>query len=132
VALMYGYGYGLGVNTLWLVPLAVLAMAVALAFGLWLSALNVLYRDVQYVIPFLIQLWMFISPVAYVVKLHGYANIIYGLNPLTGVIEGFRWALLGGTPPGRMFALSCGIVAFLLVTGLIYFKRMERSFADVV
>ena len=121
--------------TILTIPLfALLAVVTALAVSLWLSALNVQYRDVQYMIPFLIQAWMYASPVAYSAGLipSGPWRIIYGLNPLAGVIQGFRWALLGGNPPDELMAISVVIVFVLLVRGLYYFKRMERTFADVV
>jgi len=117
------------------IPLFVmLAVLTALAVSLWLSALNVQYRDVQYMIPFLIQAWMYISPVVYSAGLipTGPWRIIYGLNPLAGVIQGFRWALLGGNPPGELMAISVIMVLLLLLSGLYYFRRMERTFADVV
>ncbi len=117
------------------IPLFVLlAILTAMAVSLWLSALNVQYRDVQYMIPFLIQAWMYASPVAYSVGLvpTGIWRIIYGLNPLAGVIQGFRWALLGGNPPDELLAISVIIVFSLLVSGLFYFRRMEKTFADVV
>lgn len=106
----------------------------ALGVGLWLSALNVKYRDVQHVIPFLVQVWMFVSPVVYSVGLipQGPWRFLYGLNPLTGVIQGFRWALIGGEPPGGLIFVSAGGVILLFVSGLFYFKKMERIFADVV
>jgi lipopolysaccharide transport system permease protein len=116
-------------------PLFVLlAIASALAVSLWLSALNVLYRDVQYLIPFLVQLWMFVSPVIYPIDKipPGVLRIAFSLNPMTGVIGGFRWALLGQPFPGRYLWISLAAVAVLLVGGLFYFKRMERVFADVV
>ncbi len=117
------------------IPLFVLlAVLTALAVSLWLSALNVQYRDVQYMIPFLIQAWMYASPVAYSAGLvpSGPWRIIYGLNPLAGVIQGFRWALVGGNPPDELMAISVVMVLLLLVSGLYYFRRMERTFADVV
>lgn len=117
------------------IPLFVLlAILTALAVSLWLSALNVKYRDVQYMIPFLIQAWMYASPVAYSADLvpTGPWRILYGLNPLAGVIQGFRWALLGGNPPDELMAVSVAIVLLLLVSGFYYFRRMERTFADVV
>ncbi len=117
------------------IPLFVLlAVLTALAVSLWLSALNVQYRDVQYMIPFLIQAWMYASPVAYSAGLvpTGPWRIIYGLNPLAGVIQGFRWALVGGNPPNELMAISVMVVLLLLISGLYYFRRMERSFADVV
>ena len=111
-----------------------LALLTALAVGLWLAALNVQYRDVQYAIPFLIQAWMYASPVAYSAGLipSGIWRIVYGLNPLAGVIQGFRWALVGGTPPDELMVVSVVIVIILLISGLFYFRRMEKTFADVV
>ncbi len=111
-----------------------LALAAAFGIGLWLSALNVRYRDVNYIIPFVIQVWLYASPVAYSSTLiPAQWQWLYGLNPLTGVIEGFRWALLGTSwEPGGLILLSALIVAFVLVAGLVYFHRMEDSFADIV
>lgn len=126
------------VNFTWMIltiPLfTLLAIFTALAVSLWLSALNVQYRDVQHLIPFLIQAWMYASPVAYSAGLipTGPWRIIYGLNPLAGVIQGFRWALLGASPPDELLIVSVVIVLILLVTGLYYFRRMERTFADVI
>jgi lipopolysaccharide transport system permease protein len=112
---------------------AALAVATALAVGLWLSALNVEYRDVRYTIPFLTQFWLFVTPIAYPSTLIPEAfRPLYGLNPMAGVVEGFRWALLGANPPGPMLWVSVGTVVLLLVGGLMYFRRMERTFADVV
>jgi lipopolysaccharide transport system permease protein len=114
-----------------LVAFAILA---ALAVGLWLSALNVRYRDVRYTIPFLTQFWMFVTPVAYPARLVPEAyRPLYGLNPMAGVVEGFRWALLGtDAPDWGMLVVSASVVAGLLIGGLFYFRRMERTFADVV
>ena len=110
-----------------------LAVATALAVGLWLSALNVQYRDVRYTIPFLTQFWLFATPIAYSSSLVPERwRALYGLNPMAGVVEGFRWALLGKEPPGPLIAVSAIVVILLLVGGLYYFRRMERSFADVV
>ena len=111
----------------------ILAVATALAVGLWLSALNVQYRDVRYTIPFLTQFWLFATPIAYPSSLVPEQwRAWYGLNPMAGVVEGFRWALLGKEPPGPMLAVSIVVVVLLLVGGLYYFRRMEKSFADVV
>jgi lipopolysaccharide transport system permease protein len=113
---------------------ALLALACALAVGLWLSALTVQYRDVRYTLTFLCQFWMFASPVAYPSSLvpEGW-RVWYGLNPMVGVIEGFRWGMLGNAePPGLMLWVSVGTVAVLLIGGLFYFRRMEKTFADVV
>jgi lipopolysaccharide transport system permease protein len=111
-----------------------LAIMTALAVGLWSSALNVRYRDVGSIIPFLVQIWMYASPVAYPVSMVPEKwRLIYSLNPMVGVIEGFRWALLGNHRPDFMaMILSAAVVAFLLVGGIVYFKKMEQSFADVI
>ncbi len=111
-----------------------LAIMTSLAVSLWLSALNVQYRDIGQTIPFLVQIWMYASPVAYSASLvpAGKWRVIYGLNPMAGVIQGFRWALLGGHPPDALLSASIAMVLVLLVGGLYYFKRMERTFADVV
>ncbi len=111
-----------------------LAIASALAVGLWLSALNVQYRDVRYVLPFLNQLWMFATPIAYSSSLVPQAwRTWYGLNPMVGVVEGFRWALLGTTSEvGSAIVVSSIVVVVLLFGGLVYFRRVEKTFADVV
>ena len=111
-----------------------LALATALAVGLWLSALNVQYRDVRYTIPFLVQAWLFATPVAYPSSLvPARWRALYGLNPMAGVIEGFRWALLGKAQgPGPLLLVSVVMVAGLLMGGLFYFRRVERTFADIV
>ena len=111
-----------------------LAVLTALGVGLWLSALNAIYRDVRYVIPFLVQFWLFASPVAYPSTLVPMRwRWLYGLNPMAGVIEGFRWALTGhGQPPNIMLAVSAGMVLLLVVGGLAFFHRMEGTIADVV
>jgi lipopolysaccharide transport system permease protein len=117
------------------IPIFVLlAILTTLALSLWLSALNVQYRDVQYIIPFLIQVWMYASPVAYSAGLipAGPWRIIYGLNPMAGVIQGFRWALLGTKPPDVLLPISVVMVLLFLVSGLYYFRHMEKTFADVV
>ena len=112
----------------------ILAVATALSVGLWLSALNVQYRDVRYTIPFLTQFWLFATPVAYSSSLVPESwRALYGLNPMAGVVEGFRWALLGKTEgPGALLAVSIIVVVALLIGGLYYFRRMEKTFADVV
>jgi len=118
----------------WLPAFLLLAFATSLGVGLWLSALNVQYRDVRYTVPFLTQLWLFATPVIYPSSaVHGPWRIILGLNPMTGVVEGFRWALLGiGAAPGGMIYTSMGVTLLLIITGAIYFKRMEKTFADIV
>ena len=122
-------------NWLWLPLLVVFALMTALAIGLWLSALNVQYRDVQHMIPFLLTVWMYASPVAYsidIIQVSPFWRMVYGLNPMAGVIQGFRWALLGSNPPDGLMAVSVVVVIVLLVSGLFYFRRMERNFADTV
>jgi len=111
-----------------------LAVLTALGVGLWLSALNAIYRDVRYVVPFLIQFWMFASPVAYPSSLVPERwRWLYGLNPMAGVIEGFRWSLTGtGQPPHAMLAVSTAMVLILLAGGVVYFQKMEGVIADVV
>jgi lipopolysaccharide transport system permease protein len=111
-----------------------LAVLTALAVGLWLSGLNVRYRDVGHTIPFLIQLWMFASPVVYPVSLIPEKwRLLYSLNPMAGVIEGFRWALLGKESPDfRIIAVSAVMVFLLLIPAIAYFKYTERTFADVI
>jgi len=110
-----------------------LALAAALAVGLWLSALNVKYRDVRYAIPFLAQFWLFITPVAYSSTLvPDKWQILYGVNPMVGVVDGFRWALLGKTPPGPMLVVSMVATVLLLAGGLFFFRRMEKSLADII
>jgi lipopolysaccharide transport system permease protein len=111
-----------------------LALITALGVGLWLSALNVIYRDINYIIPFLTQFWLFVTPIAYPASIIPEEwQLIYALNPMAGVVEGFRWALLGSnTAPSPMIAVSATISVMILITGLFYFRRMERTFADIV
>jgi lipopolysaccharide transport system permease protein len=134
IGLMAAYGIVPTWQIVFLPLFVLLALAAAVAVSLWLSALNVLYRDVQYAIPFLVQLWMFVSPVIYPISdiPAGPLRIAFALNPMTGVIGGFRWALLGQQFPGGLMWISLVVVVVLLVGGLFYFKRMERVFADVV
>jgi lipopolysaccharide transport system permease protein len=123
------------VNVIFLPVFLLLALITALGVGIWLAALNVEYRDVRYVVPFLVQIWLFATPIAYASSLlHGAAaETLYGLNPMVGVVEGFRWALLGThVQVGPPVVLSVLVSLTLLVTGALYFRRMERTFADVV
>jgi lipopolysaccharide transport system permease protein len=131
--MMFYYGYPPTIQILWLPAFILLALMTALGVGLWLSAINVRYRDVRYVIPFVIQLWLFASPVVYSSNLLPEKfQIIYGLNPMAGVIEGFRWALLGTEPPGFLIAISVIIVVIILISGTFYFRRSEKTFADLI
>lgn len=134
LAVMRFYGLVPTARILWVLLLLTLAFAAAVGAGLWLSALNVQYRDVRYVLPFLVQLWLLATPIAYPSRLLGEPwRTLYGLNPMAGVVEGFRWALLGtGGPPGPLIAVSAASALALLASGLFYFRRMERTFADVV
>jgi len=130
--MMFFYGYLPTLRMLWLPAFLVLALITALGVGLWLSALNIKYRDLRYVIPFLIQIWLFASPVVYSSSLlPNQFQLVYALNPMAGVIEGFRWALLGTEPPGSMITVSFAIVLLILISGAFYFRRCEKSFADV-
>ena len=133
IIMMAYYGFVPTINVIFLPLLVVFAMMTSLAVGLWLSALNVKYRDFQYTVPFLIQIWMFASPVVYPASMVPQQfQFLYALNPMTGVIEGFRWALLGTNPPTTMIFISLGVVIALLVSGVFYFRRMEQFFADIV
>ena len=133
VGMLFYYGIVPTTAALLLPAFVALAAATSLGVGLWLSALNVQYRDVRYTIPFLVQFWLFITPVAYSSSLvPPQWRAVYGLNPMTGVVDGFRWALLGkAAPQGAMLLVSAGSVVALLIGGLFYFRRMERRFADV-
>lgn len=133
LGIMLGYGIVPSARALWVLPLLVLAFVTALGVGLWLSALNVQFRDVRYVLPFLAQIWLLATPIAYPSSLLSEPwRTVYGLNPMAGVVEGFRWALLGTAAPGPILAASCLAALALLVSGALYFRRMERTFADVV
>ena len=128
-----GYQFVWSPALLALLPLLLLALVSALGVSLWLSALNVLYRDVGYVLPFLTQIWFFITPIVYASSaVDERLRLLYALNPMTGVIEGFRWALLGTPAPGGMVWLSVLVSFVVLVSGLFYFRRFERSFADEI
>ena len=111
-----------------------LAVATSLGVGFWLSALNVQFRDVRYTIPFLVQAWLFATPIAYPSSLLDEPwRTLYGINPMVGVVEGFRWALLGtDTAPGPIILVSSVVAVALLVSGAFYFRRLEKTFADVV
>lgn len=133
LGMMAFYGIVPTWNIVWLPAFLLLAVVTALGVGLWLSAMNVQYRDIHYAVPFLVQFWMFGSPVTYPTSIVPEQwRTLYGLNPMVGVIEGFRWALLGtGTPPGLITAASVLVALVLLFSGLFYFRHMEKTFADV-
>jgi lipopolysaccharide transport system permease protein len=135
LAMMAYYGiYPQWAILLWLPLLLLLALVTALGCGLWLSALNVKYRDVRYIVTFLTQLWMFATPVLYPASLlAGRWRLVYSLNPMVGVVEGFRWALLRTeTAPRLSIMISATMALLILVTGTFYFRRMEKTFADIV
>jgi lipopolysaccharide transport system permease protein len=132
--LMAIYGRAPSINALWLPVFVLMAMATATGVGLWLSAFNAKYRDVRYTLPFIVQAWLFITPVAYPSSLLDEPwRTVYGLNPMVGVVEGFRWGLLGtDTPPDTMALVSVAAAFVVLVTGAFYFRKLESTFADVV
>ena len=133
LGMMLFYGTFPTVNIIWLPFLLLLAFITALGVGLWLSALNVQFRDVRYTVPFLTQFWLFATPIAYPSSLLSEPwRTLYGINPMVGVVEGFRWALLGtDTAPGAIIIVSSLVALALLVGGAFYFRRMEKTFADV-
>jgi lipopolysaccharide transport system permease protein len=132
--MMLYYGTLPTANIVWMPFLVLLEIVTALGVGLWFSALNVQFRDVRYVVPFLTQVWLFATPIAYPsTLLPEHWRMVYALNPMVGVIEGFRWGMLGTeTAPGPMIMISALVSAFLMATGILYFRRMERTFADRV
>ncbi len=134
IGMMVYFGIMPTVNVFWLPLLLLLAFSTSLGVSLWLAALNVRFRDVQYVIPFLTQFWLFATPIAYPSSLlHEPWRTVYGLNPMVGVVEGFRWALLGtDTAPGPIVLVSATVTVVTLITGAFFFRRMEKTFADVV
>jgi lipopolysaccharide transport system permease protein len=132
--MLFFYGFTPSTAVLWIPALILLTVATSLGAGLWLSAFNVRFRDVRYVIPFLVEIWLLATPIAYPSSLlPDRWRAIYALNPMVGVVEGFRWALLGtGTAPGPMVLISSGAAVLMVVTGVFVFRRMERNLADVV
>jgi lipopolysaccharide transport system permease protein len=134
LGMMLYYGLVPTLNVLWLPLFLLLALVTSLGVSLWLSAMNVQFRDVRYTITFLTQAWLFVTPIAYPSSLLSEPwRTVYGLNPMAGVVEGFRWALLGtDTAPGPMTIVSAVVALTLFVSGAFYFRRMEQSFADVL
>ena len=133
IGAMAFYGHAPTLAVLALPLFLLLALVAALGLGLWLSALDVRYRDVRYVIPFLTQLWFFATPIVYPARLVPEPwDVVYALNPMVGVVEGFRWALLDTPPPSESVAISAAVATVMFVGGLIYFRRTERTFADTV
>jgi len=134
IGMMFYYDMGLGINIFWLPFFLILAFVTSLGTSLWLSAMYVQFRDVRHIIPFLTQIWLFATPIAYPSSLLSEPwRTIYGINPMAGVVEGFRWALLAsGQTPGPIIIVSSFAALILLISGAFYFRRMEKSFADVV
>lgn len=134
IGMIFYYGMVPTVNIVFLPLFLLLALITSLGVSLWLSAMYVQFRDIRHIIPFLTQIWLFATPIAYPSSLLSEPwRTIYGLNPMVGVVEGFRWALLGTkTAPGLMIILSSLVAVALLITGAYYFRRMEKTFADVV
>ncbi|MDY7076054.1 MAG: ABC transporter permease [Chloroflexota bacterium] len=134
LGMMLAYSIVPTVNLLWLPLLLLLALITSLGTGLWLSAMNVQFRDVGYTVPFITQFWMFATPIAYPSSLLPEPwRTLYGINPMAGVVEGFRWALLNtDTAPGPIIIVSSMVAVVMLVSGAFYFRRMEKTFADVV
>lgn len=134
MGMMLFYGIVPTYNIIWLPLLLLLSLGIALGVGLWMSALNAEYRDVRYILSFIIQFWMLATPIAYPSSLIPEPwRTFYGINPMVGVVEGFRWALLGtDTAPGPMIILSSATTLCILTAGAFYFRRMEKNFADVV
>lgn len=133
--MMVGYGIFPTINVVFLPLFLLLAFVTSLGVGLWLSAMNVQFRDIRYTVPFLTQFWLFITPIAYPSSLieNDLLRTIYGINPMAGVVEGFRWALLDtATSPGPIILVSTVVALLLFTSGLFYFKRLEKTFADVV
>lgn len=137
IVLMIYYGVAPSTN-IWMAPIFIfIGMIAALGVGIWLSALTVRFRDFQHIVPFMVQLGLYITPVAYPVteasdRLGNTAMAFYYLNPMAGVVQGFRWSIFGGTPPDNMMYISFGVVFIIFITGLMYFKKVEDQMADFV
>ncbi len=137
IALMIYYQITPSANV-WFAPLFILiGIIAALGVGIWLSALSVRYRDFQHVVPFMVQIGLYITPIAYPAEfatkqLPEWAANIYFLNPMAGVVQGFRWSLFGGTPPGPLMWVSIGMILIIFITGLLYFNKVEKNMADYV
>ncbi|HKS66731.1 MAG TPA: ABC transporter permease [Candidatus Acidoferrales bacterium] len=132
--MMAYYHHGATVHAVWVPALVFLALITSTGFSFWFSALNVKYRDIRHVLPFIVQLWMFATPIAYPTSIvPARFRAVYALNPMAGVIEGFRWAMLGsGHAPGVMLIVSSLIAFAVLISGAYFFRRMETTFADIV
>lgn len=137
IILMFYYGIAPSANA-WLAPVFILVgMIAALAVGIWLSALTVRFRDFQHIVPFMVQIGLYVTPIAYpadfaMKQLPSWATTLYYLNPMAGVIQGFRWSIFGGEAPGGMMYLSFAMIFFIFITGLLYFRKVEDEMADFV
>jgi lipopolysaccharide transport system permease protein len=134
IGMIYFYGLKLSADIIWLPFFLILSFITSLGASLWLSALYVKFHDVRHIIPFLVQFWLFATPIAYPSSLLQEPWLtLYGMNPMTGVVEGFRWALLGVTSaPGPIIIVSSLVALGLLLSGAFFFRRMEKTFADVI
>jgi lipopolysaccharide transport system permease protein len=134
IGMTFYYGIHPTIRIVWVIPFLLLAMITSLGSSFWLSALNVRIRDVEHTLPFLVQIWLYATPIAYPSSLLSpKLRMLYGINPMVGVVEGFRWALVGAkTPPGPMFALSAVAAVIILISGAYWFRRLEKTFADVL
>ena len=134
LVVMAFYGIAPGWKMLVIPPLMLIAALLALSIGLWLAPINVRFRDIKHTLPFLIQIWMYASPIVYPLSIVPQEwQALYALNPMVGVIEGFRWAVFDrGEPNFTALAMSGAVIVLLLAGGLVFFRRMERTFADVI
>ena len=134
ILMILWYGVGIHASIVWIPLFLLLAFVTSLGAGLWLSALNVEYRDVRHIVPFLVQMWLFATPIAYPSSLlHEPWHTLYALNPMVGVVEGFRWAILGTkTRPDSVLLISSAIAILALITGALFFRRTEKRFADLI
>jgi len=134
IGMIFYYGIVPGPEIVAVLPLLLLTIVTAFGATLWFSALNVKYRDIRYAVPFIAQVWLFVTPIVYPSSLVGEPwRTLLGLNPMAGVVEGFRWALLGTEPaPGPIVLLSSVVALLLVVSGLVYFRKGEDGFADII
>ena len=133
IGMMLFYHIRIRLTILFLPLFIIFTLITALAVGLWLSALDVMYRDIGYLLPFINQIWLFISPIAYAASIvPGKWQLIYAINPMKGIADGFRWALLGTAAPSPTIWISVGVSVLLLISGMIFFKRLEKNFADLI
>ena len=134
IAMMFYYGITPSLNVIWLPLLILLALTTSLGVSLWFSAMNVKFRDIGYIVPFITQIWLFMTPIVYPSSLLSEPwKTLYGINPMAGVVEGFRWALLSTDTAPQPIIIVSSLVAFtILIGGLMYFRRMEKTFADIV